>query len=249
MTTSATSPKIASVTLTLRNVVVPCKSDGSAKEIRAPVRSSMTKIELAHTHQSRCSILCKLSAIAWSRAPSGGRFDRLCRLSMSGGVCATDVRSTLGWSNVVVKTIPVRSAAEVTWGLTSDTDQNWKGYGRSSPRTVEAGILVAFRPVPVRRYGGPIGNNRWCRQNGPAREDHDRRPHTCILGVSPGSVRHWPVENDLAHNGQSTTFRFVASRNGHRGRSHRPQRLWNTPWALRRAVSAPQKRHAVAERG
>src|SRR5580704_19441645 len=133
MTTSATSPKIASVTLTFRNVVVPCKSDGSAKEIRAPVRSSMTKIELAQTHQSRCSILRKLSAIAWSRDPAGGRFDRLCRLSMRGAVCATDVRFTLGWWNVVVKTIPVRPGGKVTWGLTSDTKQNQKGYGASSP--------------------------------------------------------------------------------------------------------------------
>jgi hypothetical protein len=59
---------------------------------------------------------------------------------------------------VVVKTIPVRTGEEVTWGLTNDTEQDRKGSW-----TVEEGILMAGRPVPVRWYGGPIGSTRWSR--------------------------------------------------------------------------------------
>ena len=58
-TTRATNPKTASVNLILKKVVAPCMSEGRAKEMMAPVRSIMTKIELAHTHQSLFSILAK----------------------------------------------------------------------------------------------------------------------------------------------------------------------------------------------
>src|SRR4029077_12286598 len=90
--TSATKPKIASENLILKKVVAPCMSEGKGQEMMPPVKSSMTKMELAQTHQSRCSIFRSLSPISGSGASAGRRLGWLWCVFMKGAGYATDAR-------------------------------------------------------------------------------------------------------------------------------------------------------------